>query len=62
MADAAGAFGTALGVEGFAMDEGAAEDIAEVRDLGEEAVEVGAHLYHYTDGTTRIYMDDTQHL
>ena len=30
MAEAAGTFGTAFGVEGFAMNEGTAEDIAEV--------------------------------
>jgi len=35
--DAAGAFGAAFGVEGFAMQEGAAEDVAEVGELGEEA-------------------------
>jgi hypothetical protein len=46
MADAAGAFGAAFGVEGLAMEEGAAEDVAEAGDLGEEAVQLGAQLCH----------------
>ena len=40
MADAAGAFGAAFGVEGFAMKKGAAEDLAEVGDLSEETVQL----------------------
>ncbi|HYU44717.1 MAG TPA: hypothetical protein VEK84_00905 [Terriglobales bacterium] len=44
--DAAGTFDAAFGVEGFAMQEGAAEDIAEVGDLGEEAVQLWAQLCH----------------
>ena len=34
------AFGTAFGMKGLAMDQGAAEDVAEVGDLGEEPVEL----------------------
>jgi hypothetical protein len=46
MADAAGAFGAAFGVEGFAVKQGAAEDVAEVGDLGEKTVQLGAQLRH----------------
>ena len=46
MAEAAGTFGTAFGVEGFAMKQGTAEDVAEVGDLGEEAVQLRAQLCH----------------
>ena len=46
VADAAGAFGTALRVEGLAVEERAAEDIAEVGEAGEEAVEFWAQLCH----------------
>ena len=42
MADAAGAFGAAFGVEGLAMEQGAAEDVAEVGDLGEETARLWA--------------------
>jgi hypothetical protein len=40
---------TALGVEGLAMQQGAAEHVAEVGELGEEAVEVGAQPWHRMD-------------
>ena len=46
VAESAGTFGTAFGVEGFAVKEGAAEDVAEVGDLGEEAVALWAQLWH----------------
>jgi len=42
MADAAGALGAALGVEGLAMQQRAAEDVAEVGDLGEETARLWA--------------------
>ena len=49
MSAAAGALGAVLGVEGGAMEEGAAKDVAERGELGEEAVESGraflCHLY-----------------
>jgi hypothetical protein len=44
--DATGTLGTALGVEGLAMQQGAAEDVAEVGEPGEEAVEVEAQRWH----------------
>ena len=43
---APGAPGAALGVEGPAMEEGAAEAIAQGGELGEQAVELGACLCH----------------
>jgi hypothetical protein len=39
------AFGATLGVKSLAMNERAAEDIAEVGDLGEQAVEFGTQPY-----------------
>ena len=46
VADTASTFGTAFGVEGFALNEGAAEDIAKVGELGEEAGKLWAQLCH----------------
>jgi len=60
VADAAGAFGTALRVEGLAVEERAAEDIAEVGEAGEEAVEFGRSCAICVDGYCTIYIDDTQ--
>jgi hypothetical protein len=42
-------------MEGLAMKQGATEDVAEVGDLGEEALEVGAQPCH----RKYIYIDDT---
>ena len=44
--DAASTFSTAFGVEGVAMKEGTAEDVAEVGELGEETVQFWAQLWH----------------
>ncbi len=51
VADAAGTFSAAFGVKGFAMKEGAAEDVAEVGDLGEETVGLWTRCAICTDGT-----------
>ena len=46
MANATGTFSAAFGVEGLAMNQGAAEDVAEIGDPGEEAVRLWAQLCH----------------
>src|ERR1035437_9966492 len=47
MADAAGTLGAAAGMEGSAMEEGAAHDVRKGRQPGEKAVDLGrlCHLY-----------------
>ena len=47
MAAAAGALGAAVGVEGGAMEQRAAQEVSQRRELGEEAVGLGgAFLCH----------------